>query len=165
MAREDGAREDEVQAWMDRLAIQDVISAVTLHSDMDEPEAALALYVPGATIDYRAIAGAKDGLVPVEVHRANLATFLPGFEKRQHQTTNFEIVVTGDAAETRAQVRAIHVLEGELWLVHGTYHHRLRRTADGWRITYQRADMVHQEGAHLVARAKQRVAAARAAEG
>ncbi|MET0376860.1 MAG: nuclear transport factor 2 family protein [Rhizorhabdus sp.] len=147
----------ELRDLRDRIDIQDVICAVTLHSDLDEPEAALALYVPGAAIDYSAVSGPDSANIPVEQHRRNLASFLPGFDKRQHQTTNFEIRVTGDDAASRAQVRAIHLLDGEMWLVHGTYHHRLVRTAAGWRITYQRADVVHQEGTHLVPIARQRV--------
>jgi len=144
-------------ALKDRIEIQDIICAVTLHSDLDEPEQALRLYVPGALIDYSAVSGPDSQNIAVEDHRRNLATFLPGFDKRQHQTTNFEIVVNGDEAVTRAQVRAIHTIGSEVWLAHGTYHHRLARTPDGWKITYQRADLVHQEGQHLVPIAKQRV--------
>jgi hypothetical protein len=147
-------------AWRDladRIEIQDVICGVTLHSDLDEPELALSLYQPGASIDYSALSGPESRDVPVEKHRQRLATFLPGFDKRQHQTTNFEIKVDGDQAVSRAQVRAIHTLGNEVWLVHGTYHHRLARTHKGWRITYQRADLVHQEGEHLVELARQKV--------
>lgn len=152
-------------ALKDRLEIQDVICAVTLHSDLDEPERALAQYVPGASIDYSSITGPDSADIPVETHRRNLATFLPGFDKRQHQVTNFEIAIDGDTAVTRAQCRAIHTIGDEVWVAHGTYHHRLRRTPEGWRITYQRADMVHQEGQHLVPIAKQRVLDRQAAAG
>jgi len=144
-------------ALKDRIEIQDVICAVTLHSDLNEPEKALALYCPGASIDYSTVSGPDSSNIPVEQHRQNLATFLPGFDRRQHQTTNFEITVNGDEASSRAQVRAIHTIGAEVWLAHGTYYHRLVRTQAGWRITYQRADLVHQEGAHLVPIAKQRV--------
>ncbi|MGE4430331.1 MAG: nuclear transport factor 2 family protein [Sphingobium sp.] len=147
----------ELRALADRIEIQDVICAVTIHSDLDEPDAALAQYAPGAAIDYSAVSGPDSANIPVEQHRENLASFLPGFDKRQHQTTNFDIRIMGDEADCRAQVRAIHSLNGEIWLVHGTYHHRLARTADGWRITYQRADLVHQEGEHLVPLARERV--------
>lgn len=147
--------ERDLLALKDRLDIQDVVCAVTLHSDLDEPEAALAQYVPNASIDYSSVSGPDSADIPVEIHRANLATFLPGFDKRMHQVTNFDIRIDGDTAVSRAQCRAIHVLDGEVWLVHGTYHHRLTRTPAGWRIAYQRADKVYEENAHLVARAKQ----------
>jgi hypothetical protein len=145
-------------ALRDRIEIQDVICAVTLHSDMDEPDLALAQYVAGASIDYSAISGPDSADIPVEQHRRNLAAFLPGFDKRQHQVTNFEIRVDGDTAGTRAQCRAIHTIGKDVWVAHGTYHHRLTRTPEGWRITYQRADLVHQEGEHLVPVARARVA-------
>jgi hypothetical protein len=144
-------------ALKDRIEIQDVICAVTLHSDLNEPDKALARYRPGASIDYSTVSGPDSSDIPVEQHRRNLATYLPGFDRRQHQTTNFEITIKGDEASSRAQVRAIHTIGSDVWLAHGTYYHRLVRTTQGWRITYQRADLVHQEGAHLVPIAKQRV--------
>jgi len=144
-------------ALKDRIEIQDVICAVTLHSDLDEPDKALRLYRPGASIDYSTVSGPDSSNIPVEQHRQNLATYLPGFDRRQHQTTNFEITVNGDEASSRAQVRAIHTIGSDVWLAHGTCYHQLVRTPEGWRITYQRADLVHQEGAHLVPVAKQRV--------
>ena len=143
----------------DRIAIQDVISAVTLHSDLDEPAQALAQYVPGAQIDYSEALGPDSANLTVEQHRANLALLLPGFDKRQHQVSNFEIIINGDEAVARSQCAAIHTLDGEVWTARGTYHHRLKRTPQGWRITYQRADMVHQDGTHLIAIARARVAA------
>ena len=145
-------------ALADRIAIQDVISAVTLHADLDEPEAALAQYVPGAQIDYSQALGPDSANVPVEDHRANLAKLLPGFDKRQHQVTNFDIRIDGDTAIARSQCAAIHTLDGAVWEARGTYHHRLARTPDGWRITYQRVDMVSQSGEHLVPIARARVA-------
>lgn len=149
---------DPLRRWMDRAEIQDVICAVTLHADLDEPERALAQYVPGAQIDYGAALGPESANVPVEEHRANLAAFLPGFDKRQHQVTNFDVEIDGDTATARSQCSAIHTLGDEVWVARGTYHHRLARTPEGWRITYQRVDMVYQEGAHLVPLARARVA-------
>jgi hypothetical protein len=148
-----------LRAVEDRLAVEDVICAVTLHSDHGEWEEALSLYAPDAMIDYSSVSGPDNRNVPVAEHRRRLLTYLPGFDKRQHQTTNFEITVKADEAQSRAQVRAIHTLGTEAWVVYGTYHHRLARTAAGWRITYQRADLVRQEGEHLIDVAKRNVLA------
>lgn len=144
-------------ALKDRIEIQDVICAVTLHSDLDEPDLALAQYVPGAQIDYAQALGPDSANVPVEEHRAHLQKLLPGFDKRQHQVTNFEIEIDGDTATARSQCSAVHILDGEIWEARGTYHHRLARTTIGWRITYQRVDIVHQSGEHLVPIARARV--------
>jgi ketosteroid isomerase-like protein len=146
----------------DRIAIEDVICAVTLHSDLNDPALALAQYSEDAVIDYSSLSGPQSANVPVRQHRERLLTFLPGFDSRQHQVTNFLIQVTGDTAIATSQAHAVHFLGGDCWEVWGTYHHRLRRTTAGWKITYQRADLVHQTGEHLVAKATGRVTAANA---
>ena len=150
--------DSDIRALADRIAIQDVICAVTLHSDMNETEQALAQYTEDAIIDYSNLSGPENRNIPVQEHRLRLLAYLPGFDSRQHQTTNFEIKVNGDEATSRAQVRATHLLGNEYWIVGGTYHHRLKRTTAGWKISYQRADIAFQEGQHLVARAREIVA-------
>jgi SnoaL-like domain len=149
-------------ALEDRIAIEDVICAVTLYSDLDKPALALDQYTDDAVIDYSSLSGPDSGNIPVKQHRERLLTFLPGFDARQHQVTNFQIVVTGDAAEAKSQARAVHFLDNDCWEAWATYHHRLRRTQDGWKITYQRADLIHQTGGDLVAKATARVTAANA---
>lgn len=142
----------------DRLAIQDVICAVTINSDLNEPAAALACFTHDAVIDYSSVMGPGSAGVPVKEHRERLATFLPGFDKRQHQVTNFQVSLQGDEASCISQSRAVHFLNSEVWEAWGTYHHRLRRTDLGWKITYQRADLLHQIGQHLVPLATEVVA-------
>ncbi len=147
-----------LQALADRIAIQDAICAVTIHSDLNNATEALAQFTDDAMIDYSSVM-ASTALTPVKEHRERLATFLPGFDGRQHQVTNFQIDVTGDEATCISQSRAVHILSGEIWEAWGTYHHRLRRTPSGWKISYQRADLIHQTGAHLVPKATAIVAA------
>lgn len=139
-----------LRAIEDRIAIQDVICAVTIHSDLNDPVAALACFTSDAVIDYSSVMGPDSANVPVADHRARLATFLPGFDKRQHQVSNFQVSVSGNEATCISQSRAVHFLNGEVWEAWGTYHHKLRRAAEGWKITYQRADLLHQTGEHLV---------------
>lgn len=147
-----------LRAVEDRLAIQDVICAVTIHSDLDNPVTALACFTSDAVIDYSSVMGPESAGVPVKEHRERLATFLPGFDARQHQVTNFQVTIEGDEASCVSQSRAVHFLNGEVWEAWGTYHHRLYRTAAGWKITYQRADLLHQTGQHLVPLARDLVA-------
>jgi len=139
-----------LRAVEDRIAIQDMICAVTIYSDLDNPVAALACFTRDAVIDYSSVMGPTSANVPVAEHRARLATFLPGFDKRQHQVSNFQICITGKEATCISQSRAAHFLDDEIWEAWGTYHHKLRRTDDQWKITYQRADLLHQTGEHLV---------------
>lgn len=141
---------ERLRAVEDRIAIEDVICAVTIHSDLDSPELALACFTDDAVIDYSSVMGPDSAGVPVKEHRERLATFLPGFDARQHQVTNFQVTIEGDEASCVSQSRAVHFLNGEVWEAWGTYHHRLYRTEAGWKITYQRADLLHQTGQHLV---------------
>lgn len=57
---DDSEHNRTVAGLEDRLRIQDIICGVTLHSDLDGPEQALALYAPGASIDYSALSGPED---------------------------------------------------------------------------------------------------------
>jgi len=147
-----------LRAMEDRIAIEDVICEVTINSDLNNPMEALACFAQDAVIDYSSVMGPESADVPVKEHRERLATFLPGFDKRQHQVTNFQVTLCGDEASCISQSRAVHFLNGEVWEAWGTYHHRLRRTGNGWKITYQRADLLHQTGEHLVALAASVVA-------
>jgi ketosteroid isomerase-like protein len=146
-----------LQALIDRISIQDVVSAVTIYSDLGNPEAALAQFSDDAMVDYSSVLPGTP-LTPVKEHRARIWTFLPGFDKRQHQVTNFQVSVDGDEAICISQCRAVHFLGEECWEAWATYHHKLRRTSQGWKITYQRADFIYQTGEHLVPLAEKIVA-------
>ncbi len=112
-----------LRAIEDRIAIQDVICAVTIHSDLGNADAALACFTSDAVIDYSSVMGPDSANVLVAEHRARLASFLPGFDKRQHQVSNFQINVTGNDATCISQSRAVHFLGDEIWEAWGTYHH------------------------------------------
>lgn len=149
--------ENALATLADRIAVQDVICAVSLHSDLDEPELALALFTDDAIMDFSSVFGAGSEISARE-HRQKSLEFLPGFDGRQHQITNFQITILGDHAEARSQVRATHALGEATWIACATYFHTLVRTASGWRISRQRTALIFQEGQHLIAQARQIVA-------
>jgi len=149
--------EERILAIEDRIAIQDVISSVTMHSDMDEPEEALALYVPNAPIDYSSQFGAGSHNIPVEEHRRRIQDLLPGFDARSHKISNFQIKIDGDTATSRSNVWAVHALGSEAWFAYGIYYHNLIRTPDGWKINYQKAVVVFEENKLLQNRARANV--------
>jgi SnoaL-like domain len=149
--------EERLLAIEDRIAIEDVIASVTMHSDMDEPEAALKLYVPNAPIDYSSQFGAVSHNIPVEEHRRRILDLLPGFDARSHKISNFQIKIDGDSATSRSHVWAVHALGAEAWFAYGTYYHSLVRTAEGWKICYQKAVVVFEENKVLQEQARARV--------
>lgn len=142
---------------IDRIAIQDVISSVSLHSDLREPTQVYQYYTDDAVMEHATLFGEEGSTLPVRAQRERLMDFYPGFDSVHHQTTNFQISIDGDEAVSRAQVRATHRIGDDLWVVGGTYHQRLRRTATGWKISYHRFELAYVEGANLVERARARV--------
>jgi ketosteroid isomerase-like protein len=152
-------------AWtIDRIAIQDVISSVSVHSDLKEPTEVYQYYTDDAVMDYTTLFGEEGGKLPVRVQRQRIMEFFPGFDATHHQTTNFQITIDGDEATSRAQVRATHRIDDDRWVVGGTYHHKLRRTPNGWKISYHRFDLAYIEGVDLVERARARVNARKVAQ-
>lgn len=145
----------------DRIAIEDVISAVSVHGDRREFDAMYALYTPDAVFDYASLLGTADAL-SVEEFRANAARFRPAIDTL-HQITNFEVRVEGDTAQVRSAVRAVTCIDELVAENGGLYTHRLRRTPEGWRITYVRYDVVFRQGPDVFERAKAKMAALEAA--
>lgn len=64
----------------------------------------------------------------------------------QHLLGNYRVATEGDEAESSCYVRVVHVGAGDRAILQpyesiGTYHDRLRRTPDGWRIIHRRFDV------------------------
>ena len=66
-----------------------------------------------------------------------------------HMLTNFEISVDGQSAETFSHVYASHTAKGiPYWDIYGRYHHKLKKTPKGWRITSMKL-LVHGQKGNL----------------
>lgn len=120
----------------DRLEIDDLLSRYARAIDTQRWDLLDTVFAPDAQLDYRAACGIA-GPYP-EVKRW-LAEVLPSmFEAYQHHVTNREIRIDGDRAKARSlflnpnQFR----LAGEvvIFTCGGSYHDRLERRVDGWRI-------------------------------
>ena len=70
---------------------------------------------------------------------------LGGCGPTQHLLGNFDIVVDGNEATCSTYVRAFHVGAGDrsdlTYEICATYHDRLRRTPEGWRIHHRRMEI------------------------
>jgi ketosteroid isomerase-like protein len=59
----------------------------------------------------------------------------------QHLIGNHQVRIDGDTATCRCQLQSQHVKRGteggETYIIGGTYHDRLVRTAQGWRISHR----------------------------
>jgi hypothetical protein len=96
------------------------------------------------------------GAPPVEGRHervASIRSHLGGCGATQHLLGNYEARVDGDTAEASCYVRAFHTGADRPELTYemfGMYHDRLRRTPDGWRISYRRLEVSLELGTRSV---------------
>ena len=67
--------------------------------------------------------------------------------KTHHMLTNFEVTASGDTAEVFSHVYASHDAKGvKYWDIYGRYHHKLKKTSNGWKITFMKLIVHGQKG-------------------
>ncbi len=66
-----------------------------------------------------------------------------------HMLTNFDVSGDGKTAEVFSHVYASHTAKGiKYWDIYGRYHHKLKKTPDGWKITFMKL-LVHGQKGNL----------------
>lgn len=124
-----------MQTASDIIAIQQLLAAYVHAIDAKDYDALDAVFLPGATIDYRAAGGAV-GEWPAM--KGWLEQALSAFPLTQHLIGLPLIRLDGDRASARTMLfnpMRLARAEGEhLFFVGCTYADDLVRTADGWRI-------------------------------
>jgi len=128
--RDDGAV--DLQGIADRLEIAELLARYARGLDTKDWDLWRSVFVEDAYIDYRS-AGGIDG------RRNDIADWLEKtftmFPMSQHAITNIECDIDGDIARVRALFHnpmQFPGVEGPSFCG-GFYHHRMSRTADGWR--------------------------------
>lgn len=129
--------EPSLRALADRLEITDLLTRYATALDGGDWDGARSVFAAGAVLDYTAFDGPRGE--PAEV-MAWVADALSGFDMSQHLLGNVQVVLDGDEATASCYVFNPMGQRGadgslSLFYVGGTYHDRLRRTPDGWRIT------------------------------
>lgn len=124
-----------MQTAEDIVAIQQLLAAYVYAIDAKDYDALDAVFLPGATVDYRAAGGAA-GTWPAM--KDWLARALAAFPLTQHLIGLPLIRLDGDRASARTML--INPMQfgrpqgDHLFLVGCTYVDDLVRTIDGWRI-------------------------------
>jgi hypothetical protein len=136
------------QEISDQIEIEQVLNRYFQSIDTKEWALLDTVFTPDATVHYT---------TPGEI-KTTYAKMAPIFEMftasfffTQHMASQIVIHVDGDTAESSNNLRAVHVQEthaGEqnTWVVYGTYHDKLVRTPDGWRIAERTFRGCHIEG-------------------
>jgi len=120
------------QALSDRIEIGELLARYARAVDLKDWDLYRSVFTEDAHIDYRSAGGAAGDRETVTEF---LATALAPFPMTQHYITNIECDIDGDEARVRAMFYNPMQFPGatELSYFGGYYHHRLVRTAAGWR--------------------------------
>ena len=124
-----------LQEILDRQAIAGLIHAYCRHFDRNEPKALARLFTADARVDYGPEFPDLVGRPAIEQGVARGLETL--FAATSHHVSNIEIAFDGpDAARSDCYLYGWQRYcdgrpDGELW---ASYHPRLVRTAEGWRI-------------------------------
>jgi ketosteroid isomerase-like protein len=128
--------ERSLNGLLDKADITDVIHAYCFHFDRAEAGSVLALFTEDAIVDYGPDVPTMTGIAEITpMVTQGLATF---FAATSHHVSNITIRFgTPDDATSLCYLYAWHKYQdgrpnSELW---GQYHHALRRTKEGWKIS------------------------------
>ena len=127
-----GERPMDLRELSDRLEIAELLARYARALDTKDWTLWRAVFTDDAHIDYRSAGGIAGDRETV----ANwLAETIGAFPMTQHYVTNLEIELDGDAARVRAMFYNPLRFPGadDVTFCGGWYHHRVVRTAGGWR--------------------------------
>lgn len=152
---------NDPQAWMDRLAIQDLVCVAQLRLGLKEYDDYLGFFTEDATMFYpldqwkqnKGVQPNEGREIPIKEFFESLMEFLPGFEIIHNQMANFDITITGNTATSVCTVRSAHQIEDRHWAVGGFYRHNCVKTPAGWRIKRLSVQVGYELGEPLVSTA------------
>jgi hypothetical protein len=133
----------------DHAAINAVLTRYATALDARDWSLLDTVFTPDAVGHYGGrVAGRYDGRAAIV---ALVRDALTGLTASQHILANPRVTLAGDTAESRVELHAQHYLPGRTrggstFEVGGTYHDRLLRTPDGWRITHRRLEVAWTKG-------------------
>jgi ketosteroid isomerase-like protein len=129
----------------------DAVIAYATAVDTRDWERLGSLFTDDACWEY---SGPGERLCGPDVIVARISASVERFDATHHLSGNHVIALQGDEAEHTCYYQAQHVRlglpRGEKFLAGGRYDDRLRRTPDGWRLTYRRITSVWTEGNRAV---------------
>jgi len=132
---------------LDRMEIVELAARLSNALDTKDWPGIERCYVPDALGEFGGSVGTAQGAPAIA---AVIRRTLQHLDASQHLVGTHVVTLDGDEAEHSCYVQAQHVLKetagGDLYIVAGTYHDRLRRTPDGWRLTYRRLDRSWSDG-------------------
>lgn len=88
--------------------------------------------------------------LPADVVVRSAEVQFAGFDRTQHFIASHRFDIDGDTARITAHMRAEHWMTtgqgGDRYTMYGTYHDDCVRTADGWKLTRVKLQLLREEG-------------------
>ncbi len=121
----------DAQTLMDRAEITDLLTCYARAIDRHDWDLLRSLFTDDAHLDYTRVGGMAGNVAEVV---DSIAQAMVVFEATQHQISNIDIEVNGDEAQVTAMLHnPLKLPDYPVWVGGGWYHHKLVRTAEGWR--------------------------------
>jgi hypothetical protein len=97
-------------------------------------------------LDYTSFAGGEPALLtPIQITES-WAGFLPGFDKTDHQLTNFKVIINDNSAIITCDGKADHFIDNQVWTVKGNYEGELIKENDNWLVNKLKFNFLQQSG-------------------
>lgn len=109
-------------------------------------------------MDYSSLSGKPAALLSSIEIIESWKGFLPGFDKTNHQLSNFQVNENGNSASVHFYGIADHFLDKEIWTVDGSYDAEVSKSKNLWEVTTLKFNVSSQRGnLNLPAMAMQRL--------
>jgi SnoaL-like domain len=118
----------------DRQAISDTISALLDAIDRRDWTSARSRLAPKVRTDYTSLFGGSPRTQSDAELIEGWRALVPGFDATQHLTGHILADISGDTAQVRCAVTAIHCIGRDQWTPSGHYEMELMRVGGRWVI-------------------------------
>jgi SnoaL-like domain len=97
-------------------------------------------------LDYTSFASGEPAmLTPIQITDSG-AGFLPGFDKTDHQLSNFNVSINDTYAYVTCEGKADHFIDEKVWTVEGNYETELVKENDNWLVSKLKFNFSKQSG-------------------
>ncbi|BBM87608.1 nuclear transport factor 2 family protein [Candidatus Uabimicrobium amorphum] len=144
------AQSDEMKKMYDEWQIIKVVNAIDTTVDEKKWEECRSYFLDTIKVDFSSLVGGKPMTLAADVLIGAWKRALYSDKKSLHMRTNHRVTIKGDNAEVFSHGYALNILPmkngSDLWEVWGTYVHKLKRTKDGWKVSYMQFTVTYARG-------------------
>jgi hypothetical protein len=97
-------------------------------------------------LDYTSFVGGEPANLSPQQITGSWAGFLPGFDKTDHQLSDFKVITNKQKATAIYRGKADHFIDNEVWTVEGTYESELKMIDDVWKVSSLEFNFEQQSG-------------------